>query len=45
VAEQKLVKQFYRGYIPHIVVLDARGQALYNQSGEVDSQHIEDIFQ
>jgi len=44
VEEQKLVKQFYRGYIPHVVVLDARGQALYNQSGEVDSQHIEDIF-
>jgi len=25
-------------------VLDARGEALYNQSGEVESQHIEDIF-
>jgi len=42
--QQKLVKQYYQGYIPHVVVLDARGQALYNQSGEVDSQHIEDIF-
>jgi len=42
--QQKLVKQYYKGYIPHVVVLDARGEALYNQSGEVDSQHIEDIF-
>ena len=32
--QQKLVKQFYKGYIPHIVVLNARGDSLYNQSGE-----------
>lgn len=42
--QQKLVKQYYKGYIPHVLVLDANGQALYDQSGEVDSQHIEDIF-
>jgi hypothetical protein len=42
--QQKLVKQYYKGYIPHVLVLDARGGALYNQAGEVDSQHIEDIF-
>ena len=42
--QQKLVKQYYNGYIPHVLVLDARGEALYNQAGEVDSRHIEDIF-
>jgi len=42
--QQKLVKQYYKGYIPHVLVLDAHGEALYNQSGEVDSEHIEDIF-
>ena len=42
--QQKLVKQYYKGYIPHVVVLDARGEPLYNQSGEVDSRHIEEIF-
>lgn len=42
--QQKLVKQYYQGYIPHVLVLDSRGQALYNQSGEVDAQHIENIF-
>ena len=42
--QQKLVKQFYRGYIPHVVVLNTHGEAQYNQSGEVDSERIEDIF-
>ncbi len=43
--QQQLVKQYYKGYIPHVVVLDAHGAPLYNQSGEVDSKLIEDIFQ
>jgi hypothetical protein len=43
--QQQLVKQYCEGYIPHVVVLDARGAPLYNQSGEVQSRVIEDIFQ
>jgi len=36
--EQKELKEkYYRGYIPHVVVLNATGEALYNSSGEVDS--------
>ena len=42
--QQKLVKQFYQGYIPHVVVLNGRDEAQYNQSGEVDSERIEAIF-
>ncbi len=42
--QQKLVKQFYTGYIPHVVVLDANGNPLYNSSGEVDSKEIEGVF-
>ena len=42
--QQQLVKQYYKGYIPHVLVLDARGEPLYNQSGEVDSRVIEEIF-
>jgi len=42
--QQKLVKEYYKGYIPHVLVLDASGQALYNQSGEVDSKVIESAF-
>ena len=43
--QQKLVKQYYKGYIPHVLVLDAHGEVLYNQSGEVDSEPIENIFE
>src|ERR1700752_3232327 len=42
--QQKLVKQFYKGYIPHVVVLDANGNPLYNSSGEVESREIEAVF-
>src|ERR1700741_3012095 len=42
--QQELVKQYYKGYIPHVLVLDAHGEALYNQAGEVDSRIIEDLF-
>src|ERR1700747_3060454 len=42
--QQKLVKQYYKGYIPHVQVLDAHGEALYNQSGEVDSRVIDELF-
>src|ERR1700756_2015469 len=42
---QNLVKQYYKGYTPHVLVLDAHGGALYNQSGEVDSEPIENIFE
>jgi len=42
--QQDLVKKYYEGYIPHVLVLDAHGEPLYNQSGEVDSGVIEDLF-
>ena len=42
--QQTLVKQFYKGYIPHVVVLDANGNPLYNSSGEVESKEIEAVF-
>ena len=42
--QQKLVKQFYKGSIPHVVVLDANGNPLYNSSGEVESKEIEAVF-
>jgi len=39
-AQQQLEKKYYRGYIPHVVVLDASGTAVYNSSGEVDESVI-----
>lgn len=43
--QQPLVKEYYTGYIPHVVVLDANGKALYNSAGEVDSRVIEGILE
>jgi hypothetical protein len=39
-AQQQLVKQYYQGYIPHVVVLDKSGKAVYNSSGEVDESSL-----
>ena len=43
-AQQLLQKKYYRGYIPHVVVLDGAGEALYNSSGEVEESIISGIF-
>src|SRR5215469_6629899 len=43
-AQQQLQKKYYRGYIPHVVVLDASGVAVYNSSGEVDESVISGLL-
>jgi|SRR5437868_11823730 len=43
-AQQELLKKYYRGYIPHVVVLDSSGGAVYNSSGEVDESTISSIL-
>jgi hypothetical protein len=43
--QQKLVKEYYEGSIPHVLILDANGKPLYNSAGEVDSKHIASIFE
>jgi hypothetical protein len=35
-AQTSLVNKFYKGYIPTVVILDAKGIALYNRAGEED---------
>ena len=42
--QQELKKKYYHGYIPHVVVLDAAGSALYNSSGEVDDAVISGLL-
>jgi thioredoxin-like negative regulator of GroEL len=42
--QQTLVKEYYRGYIPHVVVLDKQGKAVYNSAGEVDEAEISRIL-
>lgn len=43
-AQQELVSRFYRGYIPHVVVLDTAGNPVYNSSGEAQVATISAIL-
>lgn len=38
--QQKLVEKYYEGYIPHVIVLDKSGKALYSVAGEVEESRI-----
>jgi len=42
--QKELVKKYYRGYIPHVVVLDSAGNSLYDRSGEVEELVISGIL-
>jgi hypothetical protein len=42
--QQQLVKRYYQGYIPHVVVLDKSGKAVYNSSGEVDESSLSSLL-
>jgi predicted transcriptional regulator len=42
--QQQLVRKYYRGYIPHVVVLDAKGKAVYNEAGEISESEISRIL-
>lgn len=41
--QQQLVREYYQGYIPH-VVLDSAGNPLYNASGEVEEGKLTGIL-
>lgn len=43
-SQERLQKKYYQGYIPHVVVLDASGAAVYNSSGEVDESVISGLL-
>ena len=42
--QQELRKKYYRGSIPHVVVLDSSGTALYDRAGEVDEAVISSLL-
>jgi phage gp36-like protein len=44
-AQEDLVKRFYKGYIPQVVVLNREGKIDYNASGEVDEWDITKVFE
>lgn len=39
-SQEPIVKEHYQGSIPHVVVLDAKGKALYDKAGEVEESVI-----
>jgi len=39
-AHQDLVRNHYRGYIPHITIFDKAGKVLYDRSGEFGEEEI-----
>jgi hypothetical protein len=42
--QQQLVKKYYTGYIPHVVILDANGAAVYNQAGEASESDLSKLL-
>ena len=44
-AQEDLVKRFYKGYIPHVTVLNRDGKIAYNTSGEVDAADISKVLE
>jgi hypothetical protein len=42
--QKELKKKYFRGYIPHVVVLNSSGVALYNAASEVDSAVISNLL-
>jgi hypothetical protein len=43
-AQKKLTTEFYKGSIPHVVVLNRDGGTVYNAAGEVDSAAISKLL-
>jgi hypothetical protein len=43
-SQSELVKDHYKGSIPHVVVLDKTGKAVYDTAGEVSEQEIGDVL-
>jgi hypothetical protein len=42
--QQPLVRKYFKGYIPHVVVLDGSGKPVYNNAGEVSESEISGIL-
>jgi hypothetical protein len=42
--QNELQQKYYRGSIPHVVILDAKGAPAYNQAGEVDESVISGLL-
>ena len=43
-AQQELAKKYFGGAIPHVVILDRSGNAVYNSAGEVEESTLETLL-
>jgi hypothetical protein len=43
-AQEPLIRSYYRGVIPQVVVLDHSGKVVYNEAGEASSERMSGIF-
>jgi hypothetical protein len=43
-AHEPLIRTYYRGVIPQVVIIDKSGNPAYNQAGEVSSEHMSRIL-
>jgi hypothetical protein len=43
-AQDELVSKYYKGYIPHVVVLNRDGKPAYNSSGEVEEGELSKVL-
>jgi hypothetical protein len=43
--QSELVRKYYQGSIPHVVILDRNGKSLYDRAGEVSEAEISGIFE
>jgi thioredoxin family protein len=42
--QNDLVKKYYRNYIPHVTIVDKKGEIVYDKSGEVGNGSTSDIL-
>ena len=42
--QQRLLEEYYEGFIPHVVVLDKKGKAKYSLASEVEELKISAIL-
>ena len=42
--QRQLIDKYFRNLVPHVVILDSSGKALYNQPGEVEESRVSEIL-
>ncbi len=43
-AQEEVLRRYYRGYIPHVTILDKAGKAIYDSAGEVRESDLAELL-